>query len=91
MRARFRWTTSASTTSPTSATAAYAAIPTFNDKHRLYYFSNMRPGEAIVFKQYDSREGKAFVCPHTAFYDPAAGEDAQGRRSVEFRALCVFG
>lgn len=28
------------------------------------------------------------VCPHTAFYDPSAGENHPGRRSVEFRALC---
>ena len=68
----------------------YAAIPVYNKNHRFYYFSNMKPGEAIVFKQFDSRPGKAFVCPHTAFYDPNRSPNQNGRRSVEFRALCVF-
>ena len=68
----------------------YAAIPVYNQNHRLYYFSNMQPGEALVFKQFDSRPNKAFVCPHTAFYDPSVTLDHEGRRSIEFRALCVF-
>lgn len=68
----------------------YAAIPTWSANHRFYYVSNMRPGEAIVFKQYDSRPDRPKVCPHTAFYDPAVGENYPGRRSVEFRALCVL-
>ena len=72
------------------ATGGYAAIPTWNADHRFYYVSNMQPGEAIVFKQYDSRPGMPKVCPHTAFYDPAVGQNHAGRRSVEFRALCVF-
>ena len=72
------------------ADGGFAAIPTWNPNHRFYYVSNMRPGEAIVFKQYDSRPGMPKVCPHTAFYDPAVGENHTGRRSVEFRALCVF-
>ena len=72
------------------ATGGYAAIPTWSPEHRFYYVSNMRPGEAIVFKQYDSRPGKPKVCPHTAFYDPSVGENHAGRRSVEFRALCIL-
>ena len=73
-----------------SASGGYAAIPTWNPAHRFYYFSNMQPGEAILFKQYDSRPGQPKVCPHTAFYDPAVGDDHAPRRSMEYRALCVF-
>ena len=68
---------------------AIASVPTYNKEHRFYYFSNMAPGEALVFKQLDSRDDKAKMCPHTAFYDTSIG-DAPGRRSAEFRALCLF-
>ena len=68
----------------------YAAIPTRSPRHRFFYFSRMQPGEAAIFKQYDSRPNQPMVCPHTAFYDPAVGEHHAGRRSVEFRALVVY-
>lgn len=71
------------------STRSVAAVPTYSNKHRFNYFSNMKPGEALVFKQRDSRHGKAKMCPHTAFYDPSVS-DAPGRRSAEFRALCLF-
>jgi len=71
------------------STTAVAAVPTFNRDHRFYYFSDMVPGEALVFKQLDSRPDKAEMCPHTAFYNPAVSA-APGRRSAEFRALCLF-
>lgn len=73
-----------------SATGGYAAIPTRNSSHRFFYFSRMQPGEAAIFKQYDSRPNQPMVCPHTAFYDPSVGEDHPGRRSVEFRALAIY-
>ncbi|MEE3133369.1 MAG: CmcJ/NvfI family oxidoreductase, partial [Pseudomonadota bacterium] len=68
----------------------YAAIPAHNPNHRFFYFPQMKPGEVIIFKQFDSRSDKAMVCPHTAFYDPDVGDHSAARRSVEFRALCVF-
>lgn len=68
----------------------YAALPTRNPNHRFYYFSNMQPGEAAIFTQYDSRPGRPMVCPHTAFYHPGFPDDHPGRRSVEYRALAVF-
>lgn len=68
----------------------FAAIPTWSANHRFYDVSNMRPGEAFVFKQYDSRPGMPKVCPHTAFYGPLVGENQPGRRSVEFRPVCIL-
>lgn len=68
---------------------AIASVPTYSQDHEFYYFSNMQPGEALVFKQLDSRENKARMCPHTAFYDTSV-TGAPGRRSAEFRALCLF-
>jgi hypothetical protein len=68
---------------------AIASVPIYDHAHRFYYFSNMEPGEALVFKQLDRRAGKARMCPHTAFYDTSV-TNAPGRRSVEIRALCLF-
>lgn len=67
----------------------YAAMPMPSPEHRFWYFRNMEPGEAIVFTQYDSRDGHPLVVPHTSFYDADVTEDP-GRRSIEYRALCVF-
>ncbi len=67
----------------------YATMPVPNATHRFWYFSNMEPGEALVFKQFDSRPDHPLVVPHTSFFDASVTHDP-GRRSVEYRALCVF-
>ncbi|NNL85074.1 MAG: hypothetical protein HKP27_05450, partial [Myxococcales bacterium] len=67
-----------------------SSMPVFGDEHRFCYFPRMQTDEAIVFKQFDGREGQAFACPHTSFDDPTAPVEAIGRRSIEVRALAVF-
>lgn len=69
---------------------ALAALPVHNEGQRLYYFPNMRTNEVLVFKQQDSREGVARVCPHTSFVDPTSREEAPDRRSIEVRVVCVY-
>ncbi|MDE0129684.1 MAG: CmcJ/NvfI family oxidoreductase [Gammaproteobacteria bacterium] len=57
-----------------------------------YYFPRMHPGEALIFKQYDSRRenaGERHVF-HSAFRDPTVREDAPLRKSVEVRVLAVL-
>ena len=71
------------------AEGGYATLPLYNPAHRFYYFNDMQTDECIVFKQYDSRSEKPMVCPHTSFFDSHKGE-RQGRRSVEYRALCIL-
>ena len=71
------------------ADAGYATMPMPSPEHRFWYFRDMEPGEAIVFTQYDSRAGHPLVVPHTSFFDSSVTQDP-GRRSVEYRALCVF-
>ena len=62
----------------------------YNKAHRWYYFSNMRPDEAIIFKVFDSlTDGRARFTAHTAFDDPATPDDAPPRESIEMR-LFVF-
>lgn len=71
------------------STRQSGSVPIYDPAHRFYYFSNMSPNEAIVFKQLDSRRGIAKACPHTAFYDTSV-KHFYGRRSIELRALCLF-
>lgn len=57
---------------------------------RWYYTKAMRPDEAYVFVEYDSRKGRARFTPHTAFKDPTSAPDAPPRESVELRALVFW-
>jgi len=62
----------------------------YNPAHRWFYFSNMHPGEALVFKAFDSDPDRLQGCPHSAFNDPNTPEDAVPRASVEIRAYAWF-
>ncbi|HEY0990809.1 MAG TPA: CmcJ/NvfI family oxidoreductase [Kofleriaceae bacterium] len=64
----------------------------YNPAHAWFYFPQMRPGEAIVFKVYDSeKDGRARFTAHTAFHDPTTPPDAPPRESIEARAFAFFG
>ncbi|KAI1093368.1 hypothetical protein F5B19DRAFT_450071 [Rostrohypoxylon terebratum] len=73
-------------------TAAIAYNPT----QRWYYLSGMTGDERLLLECYDSegeKEGSGVAggrVPHTAFEDPRSRPDAEGRESIEVRAL-VFG
>ena len=70
---------------------AFGGLPFHDAKQRLYYFPRMQLGEVIVFKHLDARSGFPRGCPHTSFDDPNSPSDPLGRRSIEFRAVGVFG
>ena len=62
-----------------------------NPGHRWFYFPEMDPGEALVFKTYDSlADGRARFTAHTAFANPDAPADARPRQSIESRTLAFF-
>jgi hypothetical protein len=61
-----------------------------NPAHRWYYYSNMRPDEAIVFKTSESDPARAQLMPHGAFDNPLAGEDAPPRVSLEMRGTAYW-
>jgi hypothetical protein len=63
----------------------------FNPGHRWYYFPNMRPEEALVFKAFDSDRSAVQGCPHSAFDDPTCPPDVPPRGSIEIRAYAYFG
>jgi hypothetical protein len=64
---------------------------TYDPGQRWYWFPQMRPDEALVFKVYESlRDGRARWTAHTAFADPAAPAHARPRESIEIRTLAFF-
>lgn len=67
-----------------------------DENQKWFYLSGMMGDERILLECFDSWAGKGDGkvkggrVPHTAFKDPRQREDAEGRESIEVRAL-VFG
>ena len=61
-----------------------------NPAHKWFYYSDMRPDEAIVFKTSESDPERAQLMPHGAFDNPLAGPDAPPRVSLEMRGTCYW-
>lgn len=61
-----------------------------NPAHRWFYYSNMHPGEALVFKTSESDPDRAQLMPHGAFDNPQAPADAPARVSLEMRGTAFW-
>lgn len=61
-----------------------------NPGHRWFWFSDMRPDEALVFKAFDSELDRVQGCPHSAFDHPDCPKDVTPRASVEIRAFAFY-
>ncbi len=61
-----------------------------NRAHRWFYYSNMHPGEALVFKTSESDPERAQLMPHGAFDNPQAPADAAPRVSLEMRGTAYW-
>ncbi len=59
-------------------------------RHRWYWFPDMRPEEALVFKTHDSDPSRAHCVPHVAFDNSSCPPDARPRVSIEMRALALW-
>jgi hypothetical protein len=57
--------------------------------HRWWYFPDMHPGEALLFKLHDTDHSVAWRVPHTAFRDQSV-MNATPRCSVEIRTIAFF-
>lgn len=67
------------------------SLAVYNPDHRWYYFSAMRPDEALVFKTFDSiNEGNTACSIHTAINLPDAPANAKPRESIESRAFVFY-
>lgn len=63
----------------------------FNPGHRWYWFAEMQPDEALVFKCYDSQmDGRARFTAHASFDDPDTAADAPARESIEVRSIAFW-
>ena len=61
------------------------------DTHRWFYFPEMKPHEAILFRGFDSAEDVSHpFTPHTAFDDPTSLSSTAPRKSIELRAMAFF-
>ncbi|KAK7949094.1 uncharacterized protein PG986_009980 [Apiospora aurea] len=82
---------------PGGYTGQTAAVAHHRDQ-KWYYWSGMTPGERLLLECFDSeslrpeseRQVQGGRTPHSAFEDPRTRPDAEGRESIEVRAL-VFG
>lgn len=59
-------------------------------EHRWFYYSGMRPDEALLLKCYDSATDRARFTAHSAFDDPTSPGGAPARQSIEVRTLAFF-
>ena len=66
------------------------SMPLFSPELRFWYVPGMTEEEMLVFKQLDTRPGRALTCPHTSF-DIEVPPATPGRRSIEVRMMCAFG
>lgn len=59
---------------------------------RWHYFPYMSPDEALIFKQYDTRQESPALRAsfHTAFADPGRSDGTPKRQSIEARVLAIF-
>lgn len=61
-----------------------------NPAHRWFYYANMHPGEALVFKTSESDPDRAQMMPHGAFDNALAPADAPPRVSLEMRGTAFW-
>ena len=62
-------------------------------QYRWYAFPDLRPGEVVAFRTYDTdlvERGETWFTPHSAFRDPTVEVGKPARSSVELRAICLY-
>lgn len=60
------------------------------ERHRWYYYPDMRSDETLLLKCYDSDPARGGVGAHAAFEHPNTPADALPRESIEARAFVFF-
>jgi hypothetical protein len=63
----------------------------YDPKQRWYYFPDMQPDEALLFRLWDTDPSVPFPVAHSAIDDPTSRPDAAPRASVEARTVAFFG
>jgi hypothetical protein len=62
----------------------------YNPNHEWYYFPDMQPDEALVFRLFDTADPDWKFTGHTAIVDPTSDPDSPRRESFEVRTIAVF-
>ena len=62
----------------------------YNPKHEWYYYPQMQPDEALVFRLFDTADPDWHMSGHTAIVDPTSRPGAPKRESFEVRTIAIF-
>lgn len=62
----------------------------YREGFNYYYVKDLRPDEALLFRDFDSREGGLIGIPHAAIADTNSPENGPLRRSIEIRCLVLY-
>jgi hypothetical protein len=62
----------------------------YNPQHQWYYYPDMEPDEALVFRLFDTGNPDWKMSGHTAFVDPTSDPASPKRQSFEVRTIAVF-
>ncbi len=62
----------------------------YNPKHEWYFYPDMQPDEALVFRLFDTGNPDWKMSAHSAFVDPTSSPDSPKRESFEVRTIAVF-
>jgi hypothetical protein len=68
--------------------------PRERDQYRWYAFPDLRFGEVVAFRTYDTElvhRRATWFTPHSAFRDPTVEIGKPARSSIELRAICLYG
>ncbi|BAK67547.1 hypothetical protein SLG_28720 [Sphingobium sp. SYK-6] len=62
----------------------------YNPRHEWYYYPDMQPDEALVFRLFDTADPDWKMSGHTAIVDPTSAPGAPKRESFEARTIAIF-
>jgi hypothetical protein len=62
----------------------------YREDFDFYYVKDLRPDEALLFRNFDSKEGRSIGVPHAAVDDVNTPIDSPSRRSIEVRCLVLY-
>lgn len=62
----------------------------YNPRHEWYYYPDMQPDEALMFRLFDTANADWQMSGHTAFIDPTAKPGSPKRQSFEVRTIAIL-
>jgi len=75
---------------PVTASTPGGLNMAYNPRHEWYYYPDMQPDEALVFRLFDTADPHWHMSGHSAIVDPTSKADAPKRESFEVRTIAIF-